>query len=107
MCCNLTVEFNQFGEKLLFLDRIWILCSTCDLFADGQSVDNCPTLELFDIERRVVLRILKSTAGYRLSFEDSRTDLDGMVSEVTILAPLDHDEFAVFAREFADFDRWW
>ena len=107
MCCNLTVEADQFGQKLLFVGRVWISCSTWDLFVNGLVVDECPNLELFDIDRRVALRILKSTAGDRLSFEGARTDLNGMDGKVTISAPLHRDEFAVIAREFADVDRWW
>jgi hypothetical protein len=107
MCCNLTVEAEQFGQKLRFIGRVWICCSTWDLFADGLADEDCPDLELYDMDRRVALRISKAAAGVQFSFEAARTDVSGTVGKMTICTPLHRDEFVVVAREFADFDRWW
>ncbi|WJZ79344.1 hypothetical protein [Paraburkholderia sabiae] len=107
MCCNVTIEANQFLQRLHFRDRAWISCSTWDSFVKGLTVDDCTNPELFDIERRLVLRVLKSTAGFQVSFEGRRTHSNGVIGKMAILAPLHREEFAVVARKFADFERWW
>ncbi|MDQ0622188.1 hypothetical protein [Paraburkholderia graminis] len=107
MSCNVTIEVKQFQQRLHFFDGVWIPCSTWDSFVKGLAFDDCANAELFDIERRVVLRVSKSAVGYRFSFEGDRTHSNGVVGKATILAPLDRDEFSVVAREFADFERWW
>jgi hypothetical protein len=107
ICCNVTIEANQFLQRLNFFDRVWIACSTWDSFVKGLAADDCANPELFDIERRVVLRVLKSSVESRLSFEGCRTHPDGVVGKMAILAPLHRDEFAAISRAFADFERWW
>lgn len=50
----------------------------------GLAADDCANPELFDIERRVVLRVLKSTVGAQLSFEGSRRHPNGLVGKMAI-----------------------
>ncbi|MBW0448471.1 hypothetical protein EN871_04760 [bacterium M00.F.Ca.ET.228.01.1.1] len=105
MRCAITVEADQFEQRLLYTDNIWVSCEGWNSFVRNLAANADNGAELVDMSNRISLRVEQSGSEYLLLFQGTRTSALGTICKAAVQAPMHRDGFAVLSRQFVEFNQ--